>query len=446
MIKTFSNTFEFFRTFRSQIRAYTFSFFVTTFGRIVTTSLILRHWRPEEAGLWFSISSISYLALLLDCGVSRYFSNEAISRFAAADQQGAQAFYFCAKLFSYIISIAIVFTGLMICLSFDVRSLVGKVDTIDRMQASLAFIGVIASTALILVGTNLQIPLRMYGREAEAIFWENFARLSEVVCVALCAIGGGTLAAAGLGMALVRLVVTVIIRFRSPEIAPSSDIRLPLFEALQLFRRHLRKALAYLLLPAADLLSFNLVPVAVGAILGPQSLNTFTVLRIFSRLIWQIPQVVRMSVVNELSRCHGRRDDLMMYDILHRLSIISFVGMGLCGTTLIVVRNPFFHIWLGAHTSVPDIKELVPFIFAAVASGLTLLPTVVLEARNQHEAYCFLKLLATGIGVGAFLVVCNWSRDSGTSIWLLGFADLVIYLGARQMLAHKRALEIVNGR
>jgi O-antigen/teichoic acid export membrane protein len=426
MFTYLKNVGQVFRSHAQVFAAYAFSFVATTIGRIVLIAVLSRFWSEGDVAFWLASSSLGYFASAADLGVARFYGNQAII-FWTENRRGC-AIAAQSKLVHIVTAVALLIIAVSwaCALLFDVRYLAGAATTTSRAQAGLILCALVLHGGLVMTCGALLVQYRMLGHDSRGVFIENSLRMAEAVMSCLfIAVGVAptwvALALAGLRLlytaALYRKYIrTVVCYGEAGSVASPIDSRV----------------LSYAGIPLADALIQNILPGVLGMFLGASAVNSFSATRVYTRLLWQIPQIGRMSIMNELGRMVAKGKTSEIRNYISAVEAFSMLSMVVVAIPMFYWKDWFFAKWTGGALSPPGL-EVAMLLLAAAMSGLALVPSAALEAGNRHVEYSALRVLIAAAQFVAILIGFNRGFGLMFTVLALAIGESVLYVITRNL-------------
>jgi O-antigen/teichoic acid export membrane protein len=212
----------------------------------------------------------------------------------------------------------------------------------------------------------------------------------------LAGIGFGPIAAAA-GILAVRIVVTPIVAVLLVRRHPWLRYGLAHARVSEL-RRLAKPALANVGLPLAQALNIQGMVLAVGAVLGPLAVVTFSTLRTLTRLALQCVFTVSHAAEPELATAYGAGNEVLLRRLYEQV-----VRAGLWLALSVAVALSLGGDWIVAtwtHGKVAMNSALFHWLLAtAVAGPLWYGGLIVLKAANLHVRAAHIYALSAGFAV-----------------------------------------------
>ena len=189
-------------------------------------------------------------------------------------------------------------------------------------------------------------------------------------------------------------------------------------------RRLGRPALANLGMPLAQALNVQGMVLAVGAVLGPLAVVTFSTLRTLTRLVMQLGAAVSNAAEPEFASAHGKVSLELLQKLYAHVLRASFwlalpaaIGLALLGSDIL-------HLW--THGRVAMNALLFRWLLiSALANVFWYGALIVLKAANRHLRTAFLYSLSAGASVLVAVGLLIWSgrlADAGLALLIMDAA------------------------
>lgn len=388
---------------------------VNAYGQLVIAAvqlagvpILLHFWGTQLYGEWLILFAIPSYLSMTDLGFSQSAGNDMTARVACGDLSGALRVFQSLSAVVYII----VVIGLAV-------SALGA--ALLPIRSAFHF-SILSSTDVrwILWLLSAEVLVKLADGVNHAGFRSNgeyslhigiyyttlLAQRSAVWLVA--ATGHGPFAAAVFFVAI-RVITTpsiaVLLFHRHHYLKPGFA-----FASFTELRTLLRPALATAAMPLAQAVNIQGMALAVGAVLGPVAVVTFTVLRTLSRFALQLVWSVSHSFEPELARAWGLRDAALVRRLYeHALS----AGFWLALPAVIILH--FFGTWLllfWTHGRVHMDTSLFDWLLlSAIASVFWYSGLNVIKAANRHLRAAVFYVIVSLMTVAVALVML---RATGT--------------------------------
>lgn len=373
---------------------------VTVAVQLLSLPGFLHAWGPARFGEWLLVSAATSVLSLADCGLMVASGNAVTMAIARRDTAGAgQIFGQTFRLVS-IIALAV---GLAASItSWMLPQATFGADPSQAEDARLAAIALCAAALASLPLGMLELGFRADGAYARGFTATSTVRLIETgVALAIASFGGG-LAAAGLGLLLVRLTGTSVVG--SMLRRQAAWVRTSARTGPNRLGPLLAPALAALAVPAGLALSLQGFTLAAGAVVSTTAVATLVAARTVTRVLVQTIVLVNHALMPEMAIAAGLRDH-------HRTTALLRFNLGLAlvlllpGWAVLVVIGPALTVqWTGGAVR-PDPVFFSLMATAALIHGCWLSTSNLMLAVNRQSeyAYRFVVVAAGCCGLALYL-------------------------------------------
>lgn len=355
--------------------------FVIAVIQLAGVPILLKFWGTERYGEWLILFAIPSYLSMTDLGFSQSAGNDMTARIARNDLSGAlRVFQSLSALVYLVVFIGLVLSALVAAF-VPIRALFHF--SILSSEQIRWILWLLSAEVLVKLADGVNhAGFRSNGDYSlhVGIYYTTLLLQQSAVWL-VAATGHGPLIAALLFF-VIRAVATPSVaallfhrhRFLRPGVAEAN---------YQELRSLLKPALATASMPLAQAISVQGMALAVGAMLGPLAVVTFTVLRTLSRFALQLVWAVSHSIEPELARAWGTQDTTL----LQRLYVHSLrAGFWLALFAAIVLRllgHGIVRWWTHGRVqmSVPLFDCL---LLSAVASVFWYSGLNIVKAANRH--------------------------------------------------------------
>lgn len=381
---------------------------VTSVIQLAGVPIFLHAWGTELYGEWLIIFAIPAYLSMTDLGFSQSAANDMTARVARGEHSTA--------LFVFQSLIAFVFTSLA-CM-FALTSLLIFTLPIETWihPAGMSLTEVRWTLWFLCAAVLVQLPdgithagFRSGGEYALHAGLNGTARFVQFASLWIIALSGGRPVSAAAAFCLIRVIATAA--FTLLLLYRHRWLHYGVEHATQRELRHLfRPALANVAIPLAQGLNIQGMVLAVGAILGPIAVVTFSTLRTLTRLVLQLVFSISHAAEPELAAAYGIGDKSLSRFLFVQslraglwLGLVSAAGLALFGDSILA-------IW--THGKVTMNSLLFSWLLAsAVASILWYAGLIVLKAANRHFRAASLYVVSSGVAVALGAILMTWSGN-----------------------------------
>jgi len=406
---------------------------VTILVHLIGVPILLHAWGTQLYGEWLILSAIPTYLTLTDLGLSQSAANDMTARIASGDVSGAIIVFhsLISFIFVAIAAMFILSSSLIFCLPLE-NWFHFKQMTILEVRWTFFFL----SAAIF-----IQIPdgisdagFRAAGEYALHMALYSITRLISISAVWITAlIGGGPVIAAAsfFGVHL----------FATPGIALLLSHRHKYFRFGLKFsdrkelNRLLKPAFANLAITLAEGINIQGMVLAIGAVLGPLSVVTFSTLRTLTRLPLQLIYSINDASEPEFASAYGARNNLLYNSLFLQmlsagfwLALIAALGMAFFGKSILI-------FWTNGKVTIDPIL-FTWLLVSSTASVLWRGGLAILKAANKHlnAALLFAINSAAIVGLGFFLM--SWTRDISNAGLALLFMDIMMTIFTLRSASH----------
>jgi len=389
---------------------------VTMFVQVVSVPVFLHFWGTRLYGEWLILSALPAYLALSDLGFGTVAGNHMTMRVAAGDRPGAlvsfQSTWVLVTSLSMLFAVIIVSAALVLPLRNWLN-----ITLMSPRDVRAVLILLSLYTLVALQGSIVLAGFRCDGRYATAVLLINLFRVIEVLVataavflharpVHIAALNLGVRTLSILVPAAVMLSMTPWIRYGVKH-ATSSSVR-----------ELLRPAFAFMAFPAGNALSIQGMVLAVGIVLGPIAVATFSTMRTLTRFVLQVMDSIKNSVWPELSAAYGAQDWRLARK-LHRHACQASLWLAALSLTGLFVFGPrIYAVWThGRVTMDPTTFHLL--LLVMLASSFWNTSSVVALATNRHQRLAAVYICATAASVGLAVVLTRSFQLPGAAVSLL---------------------------
>lgn len=406
---------------------------ITLGTQLASLPLFLAAWSAERYGLWLLLSALPAYLGMADVGMVTAAGNRMAMAMGANDRREAQAVFQSAQLFMALVcgGLALVLTPLVLAMPWS------DTTTADERQALLLLI---AGVLVAFLGGLSDQLFRATQRAATGALLGNFTRLAEWVGWMGGLWLGGSFTAVALGGLMCRVLGTLATMALAARDA--QGLRWGFAHAsLGTVRQLAQPAVAFMVFPLANALSFQGLTLLVGALLGPAAVAVFNTYRTLARTTVQATAIFSHSLWPEFSRLHGQGDGLALHAMARRSAWLgTALALG-AGTALYAVAPWLLHAWTHGRIAF-DAQPFGLLAAYAVIGSAWHVPRVLLMATNQHGALALWSLLAAALGVALALWWCEPLGLPGAALAMLLSEAFIAGVGAclvlRRFLPNRR--------
>lgn len=184
-------------------------------------------------------------------------------------------------------------------------------------------------------------------------------------------------------------------------------------------------ALANLTFPLGLTLSVQGIVLAIGSVLGPVAVVTFSTARTLTRFVLQAIAAISNSVEPELARAHGAQDSVVTQKLVARASSLAFWLSACVGSALLIFGPLILSVWTHGIEQVSYLT-LALLVLTSMCSVFWYVGFALLKSRNLHlpASILFLACSASAVALGYTLLSTFGSLLMCAAAILMG--DLLI--------------------
>jgi O-antigen/teichoic acid export membrane protein len=389
---------------------------VTTFVQVVSVPVFLHFWGTRLYGEWLILSALPAYLALSDLGFGNVAANDMTMRVAAGDRKGAlavfQSTWILVTSLSALLGIFAVATALLLPLH---RWL--SISSMSSHDVRMTVVLLSMYALMSLQGPIILAGFRCDGHFPAGALLTNIIRIIEAL-VATAAVFLHArpvhVAALYLGMRTLSLLV-----FAAVMLSMTPWIRYGVRQATSsCIRALMRPAFAFMAFPAGNALSIQGIVLAVGIVLGPIAVATFSTMRTLTRFVIQVMDSIKNSVWPELSAAYGAQDWRLARK-LHRHACQASLWLAALSVAGLFVFGPrIYAIWThGRVTMDPTTFHLLLLVMLANSFWST--SSVVALATNRHQRLAAVYICATAASVALAFVLTRSFQLPGAAVSLL---------------------------
>jgi O-antigen/teichoic acid export membrane protein len=362
---------------------------VTAIVQIVSVPVFLHFWGAKLYGEWLIISAIPTYLALSDLGFGSVAGNDMTMRVAAGDRDGAlEAFQSTWALI--LMTSALVGVSILSFIWFLPVTHWLNLSSIPAPEVRLVLM-LLSAYALSVLQTHLITSgFRCEGNFAYGMLLNNGMRLAEFALTVILVARGAKPVSVAAMLLLARILATCVMSWQMVHRSPWLSFGLR-YARLGSVRRLASPAVAYMAFPAGIAVSIQGMVLVIGIVLGPVAVATFSTMRTLTRFAFQIMDVIKQSVLPELSAAYGARKwDLARR--LHRTACQAALWLALAAVAfLFVAGGHIFKLWTHGRV-IMDVGAFHWLLLGIVANSFWYTSLVVPIASNTHERVAALYL------------------------------------------------------
>ena len=426
--------------------------YANAYGQVTTAliqlagvPILLHFWGTQLYGEWLILFAVPAYLSMTDLGFSQSAANDMTQRVARGDLSGALRVFqsLGALVLMSAIAALVIVTGLL------------SILPVDNWLAFNTLTGNAVRWILWLLAAETLVKLTEGASHAEfrasgaypfhvSIYYTTLLLQNASVWV-LAALGFGPVAAAA-GFFAVRAIVSPVVAVILVRRHPWLRFGLA-YARLSELRRLIKPALANIGFPLAQALNVQGMVLAVGAVLGPVAVVTFSTLRTLTRLALQMVLSVSHAAEPELAAAYGAGDNALLRRLYVQvmraglwLAIGAAIALALCGDWVIA-------LW--THGKVAMNSALFHWLLAtAVAGALWYGGLIVLKGANLHVRAAYLYASAAGLAVGvayAAMRMTGQVESAGATLLLIDSAMAAYTIRAAARVCGESTWRVLSG-
>lgn len=376
---------------------------VQALGPVLSVPLFLHAWGAVGYGEWLVLATVpGYLMGFADFGLPTVAANEMTMRVSRDDPSGARVVF--QSTWALVTALTLGVLGVAVAAVWALpleRWLHLQSMTPSELRLALTFLigGVFVSQQGFLASAGL----RCVGAfSLQAFVTSLLAAVTLGVQVVILSFGGSPAAvAAGMfGTSTTALVVwAVLMHTRVPWLTWGASLA-----DRATVRELLRPAIAYLGLGLNNALSVQGVLTALGLVLGPVAVASFSTVRTMTNAARQAMTLVNVSVWPEVTESYGA-GHLDRARRLHRGAVAASFWLGLAVLAILAVAGPtIYRLWVGGEVAF-DLILFYALLGAAFAGLVGYTSSVVHLAVNRHARLAAVQTAGSLVVFGTALLV-----------------------------------------
>lgn len=414
---------------------------VTIVIQLAGIPILLHSWGVELYGQWLVLFAIPAHLSMTDLGFSQSAANDMTAKVARGEYHSA------AVVFQSLIALVFTTMSCMLLLSTSVLF----APHIEKWMYSTGMGATeVRWTLWFLIAEVLaQLPdginhaaFRAGGDYALHILLHSGIRLFQFCTVWTVALNGGGTVPAAAALFAVRIFATsafAIVALRRNTWLKYSVSHAKLSE----IKRLLRPALANISIPLAQGLNIQGMVVAVGTVLGPTAVVTFSTLRTLTRLVVQLGHSISHATEPEIAGAYGTGDRSLLRSLfLHSLRgslVLAILG----SLILLLIGDSLLDLWTRGKI------EMEPLLFgflllSAIANVIWYSSFVLLKASNQHLQASVVFALISIITLCVSFATMHWSKSASATGIALFTLDTAMLLYVFQKMKNILSNEIIH--
>jgi O-antigen/teichoic acid export membrane protein len=384
--------------------------------QVISVPVFLHFWGARAYGEWLILSAVPMYLALSDLGFGNVCGNEMTIRVAAGDRAGALRVYSAAWLVTGILAASFAVAVAIAVWLLPLHRWFNLTLTPPRQTAEILLL----LSFYVLLNTPygcLQAGFKCSGQYPAGTLSVNLGRLAENLGATMVVVTGAGPVWVAAALVLLRLgglmVAWTVLRRRSPW------LRNDLHQARVSSVRHLlRPAIAFQAFPAGDAISLQGTVVAIGSILGPVAVVSFSTMRTLTRLVLQPMGVIKHAVWPEISAAFGAQDYRLARK-LHSYACQAAAGMAVAAAAVLYLAGPWVYgVWI--HHKLPLQPATFHWLLAVViANSFWFMSSIVSIACNAHERVALVYLSGTAASLALACVLMPRVGLAGAAIALL---------------------------
>jgi O-antigen/teichoic acid export membrane protein len=304
---------------------------MTLLDRYGSVPILTYCWGLSLFGEWLLIRIVPTYLSMFEAGFPSAAGNKIVELIAQKRHQDAINLYtVTSRIMTYISAVMIFGVVLALCLGsprewLNIQNLTSETTSITILLTAL-------HTVLIF---RTQLLYALYRSNHHQIYWNGVIQLtrlgefSMVVIVALS--GGGVIAVAG-GIAFARLCGAMYLTFKAKTKIPLLGLS-PNDTSLSISKPLLKAGFGFMLMPMVQALNIQGFIWLIGVAISPAMAAIFNIYRIYSRIIFQIGDIIRRALWPELTTSYVHKD-MKLFTKLLLNSIISVILIGFIASIL----------------------------------------------------------------------------------------------------------------
>jgi len=378
--------------------------------------LLLHAWGAAKYGDWLLLFAIPSYLTLSDLGLGDASGSDMSMRVAEGDREAALETFQSSWVLATAVSFSILLLVLGCVWSIPWQGWL-KLSSISAREAA-EVVSVLAAYVVLSQQNGIaESGYRADGHFASGAFWMTVLRLAEVVVATVVALVNGSLLAVACGYLVMRVVGTIGYTLLLGHLSPW--IRYGVRHARRSTIRQLAgPAFGFMAFPLGYALSLQGFTIAIGAVLGPVAVVSFSTLRTMSRLSLQLSVVIKHALWPELSRAFGA-GDLSLARRMHRYACQASLAISVSGGLFLWVFGPYiYRIWIrqqvGFDTTCCHILLLV-----VVANSLWDTSSVIPMSINGHCRLAVMYSCVTILSLGLAWALMPWFGIAGAAVAVL---------------------------
>lgn len=345
--------------------------------QLLSLPIFLKVWDIETYGVWLILSAFPAYLAIADIGILATAGNKmtiamSSKKYIEANKifQSSLAFLLLAMSF---FTVLILIIGVFLPLP----------NSINGIDARIAIICLSLSVLVNMFGGLSDIIFKSNDSYALGTFMGNLLRLSEWAASMIGLAIFGSFSSIALFNLIVRIIGTFVITLISREKFKEIKWGLSLAQRSEIVSM-LKPALAFMVFPTANAITFQGVTILAGILMGSSSVAIFNTYRTMARISVQANSVLSHALWPEFSKLFGNRGNFNEIISFYKKSFWSGVVIALVSSTLLyLLSDTILRYWSG--NSIPYIKNfMIIMILYSTIGSFNHIPRIFLMSMNEH--------------------------------------------------------------
>lgn len=371
--------------------------------QLLSLPVFLHWWDLNQYGQWLMLSAMPAYLSMADVGMVSTAGNRMTMAMGRGDVAEANRVFHSATVFMSLTCSALALLSVTLIWGLG---LPGVTSGSERGALLCLCLGVLVSFG----GGLADALFRASHRYALGNALGTLVRLGEWVGSVWGLWWGQDLLSVALGGLLWRVAGTLLMAFWSRREAMGLQWGLHGAQ-LHEVKGMAKPALAFMLFPLANAITFQGLTLLTGHLLGPAMVAVFNTYRTLARVAVQITATLSHALWSEFARLFGQGGATALSDLYGRTAFMGLWGSLAFSGVLFVVGPTLLELW--THGAVPQHKELLAWMLLYAATcGAWHIPRVALMATNQHQGLAQGVVLISVLGFGlSWLLAGTWQVE-----------------------------------